>query len=179
MKHYKAPRLFFLMMTLSLLGGCGVAHVKTDVHSQSFEGYKNIQIEDVRVYSKERSAKNNSILQEKLKGWEVYSREKLEEYARESNYQIVKSSSEAEGKTLLVDLDVNVQYGNRALRWAIGFGAGKGGVESVLTVKDSETGIIKFKAHADSDLSMGGAGGDIEAVLKKNIKALIDQYRGA
>lgn len=55
---------------------------------------------------------------------------------------------------------MNVQYGNRALRWAVSFGAGKGGVNSILTVKDSKTWDIKYKAHADSDLAMGGAGGD-------------------
>ncbi|WP_444907128.1 hypothetical protein ACJJIR_01875 [Microbulbifer sp. SSSA008] len=177
MKFFKGIKVFCLAVTLSALYGCGVAHVKTDVQAQSFEDYKNILIQDVRVYSNESAAKNNSALQEKMKSWELHTRSELEEFARESDYQLVNSLDEAEGKTLLVNLDVKVQYGNRALRWAVGFGAGKGGVDSVLTVKDSETGDVKYKAHADSDLSVGGAGGDIGAVLKKNIKALIDQYR--
>ncbi len=55
-------------------------------------------------------------------------------------------------------------------------GAGKGSVASVLMVTDSQTGEDKFRAAADSDMTMGAFGGDMEAVLKKNVRALVDQY---
>ena len=41
---------------------------------------------------------------------------------------------------------------------------------------DNETGDEKFWAVAESDLVMGGFGGDMEAVLKDNIRELVEQY---
>ena len=174
----KIIKTIFLFAAVSILCACGSAHVKTNIQSQDLAEYENILIGDINVYSKEPAAKNNPELEKKLKEWTEYSRNKLNEYISSSKYRKITSLDNVAGNTLLIDLDVNVQYGNRALRWAIGFGAGKGGVNSTLTVKDAITGEIKYKAHADSDLSMGGAGGDIGVVLEENIKKLIDQYRG-
>jgi hypothetical protein len=166
-----------IIVIISILYGCGEAYVRTDVQSQDLKEYDNILIQNVRVYSKEAAAKNNVPLQEKLKSWEEFSRNELEGYVNRSQYKLVKSLENVSGQTLIVDLDVNVQYGNRALRWAVGFGAGKGGVDSTLTVKDARTGEVKFQAEADSDLSMGGAGGDIGEVLEDNIRELIEQLK--
>lgn len=179
MKLSNTIRLPLLIVILWFLNGCGTAHTRTDVQAQNIESYQNILIQEVKVYSNEEAAKKNAPLQEKLRNWETYSRNQLEQYIKDSKYTLINSIDEIEGKTLLVDLDVNVQYGNRALRWAVGFGAGKGGVDSVLIFKDSVTGDIKYKAYANSDLSMGGGGGDIDDVLKKNIEKLLKQHFGA
>ena len=165
------------IVIVAMLYGCGVAHVKTDVQSQDLREYDNIFIRNVEVYSNEAAASNNLPLQEKLKSWELFSRNELESYVDKSQYKLVKSLENTSGKTLIVDLDVNVQYGNRALRWVVGFGAGQGGVDSILTIRDADTGEVKFQAEANSDLSMGGAGGDIGDVLKENIKTLVEQYK--
>ena len=165
------------IVLIAMLCGCGVAHVKTDVQSQDLKEYDNILIRNIEVYSNETAAINNLPLQEKLKNWENFSRKELEGYVNRSQYKLVKSLENASGKTLIVDLDVNVQYGNRALRWVVGFGAGKGGVDSILTISDAKTGEVKLQAEANSDLSMGGAGGDIDDVLKENIKTLIEQLK--
>ncbi|MDO8864275.1 hypothetical protein Q6D67_21645 [Haliea sp. E1-2-M8] len=172
----KTSSFILLATTCFLLFGCGTAHVKTDIQADNMHAYKNVLIEDVRVYSSEESAKTNAPLQEKLKDWELYSRQQLQSHVNSSKYTLVENLDEANGSTLLIDLDINVKYGNRALRWAVGFGAGKGGVDSTITVKDAETGVVKYKAQADSDLSMGGAGGDIGNVLKENISKLLKQY---
>lgn len=173
----KLVKALSLITVVSILSACGVAHVKTDIQSKDLTGYENILIGEVNVYSEEPAAKNNVKLQKKLKDWEAYSLKQLNEYVSSSNYNLVTSLDGAEGDTLLMDLDINVQYGNRALRWVVGFGAGKGGVDSILTVKDAKTGEVKHKIHADSDLSIGSAGGDIGDVLEKNIRKLIEQYR--
>ena len=77
---------------------------------------------------------------------------------------------------MVVSLDVDLVYGNRAARYFGGFGAGKGSVDSVLSVMDPSTKVVKFKAVSESDLSMGAFGGDMQSVLKSNIKELIKQY---
>ncbi|MCP5007080.1 MAG: hypothetical protein GY941_24520 [Planctomycetes bacterium] len=159
------------------LYGCGAAHIKTDMQSPDLRLYEKFYIRDVKVYSNEPNAKTNIKLQRKMEYWASFTRKELEGYIRESHYSLVDSVGTESEKVLIADIDVNVVYGNRALRWAVGFGAGKGGVDSLLTVNDAQTGKIKFKATSDSDLSMGGAGGDIDDVLKGNIRKLIDQYR--
>ncbi len=73
-------------------------------------------------------------------------------------------------------LDIDMVYGSRAKRYWGGFGAGRGSVDSVLTVSDNQTGEQKFRAVAESDLSVGGFGGSMEAVLKENVRELVDQY---
>ena len=179
MNIHKSIKILSVIGISFLLYACGTAHVKTDVAAQDLHQYANIFIQDVRVYSNEASAKNNAPLQEKLKGWQSYTRGQLETYVNSSKFTLVQSLDDIKVDTLLIDLDVNVKYGNRALRWAVGFGAGKGGVDSTLTVKDAKTGEVKYKAYADSDLSGGGAGGDIGDVLEENIRELIKQYSGA
>ena len=173
MKLHRNIKLLSIMTISFLLHACGIAHVKTEVVAQDIDQYTNIFIQDVRVYSNEASAKNNVPLQEKLKSWESYSRGQIESYINASKFTLVKSLDDTKSDTLLIDLDVNVKYGNRALRWAVGFGAGGGGVDSTLTVKDAKTGEVKYRGHADSDLSVGIAGGDIGDVLEKNIRELM------
>ena len=168
-----------LVSLFLFLTGCGAAHVKTDIQSQKFTQYDNILIQSVKVYSKEVSAKDNQALQEKLRRWQSFASGQIQEYVRDSKFTPVASLRTARGATLLLDLDVDVQYGNRALRWAVGFGAGKGGVYSVLTIKDARTGEIVYKSQADSDLSVGAAGGDIGSVLESNIKKLIAELKMA
>lgn len=146
--------------------------------SADVRDYDKIIIADVRVYSTEEAAKSNDELQTKLEEWQSFARSELENRVAAGNDQLV-DGSDAAGEALAMDLDVEVRYGNRALRYWVGFGAGKGRVESVLTVRDAYTDEEKFRAVAESDLAVGGFGGDIEKVLKSNIAELLDQYQGA
>ncbi len=173
MKLHRNIKLLSIITISFLLHACGVAHVKTEVIAQDINQYTNIFIQNVRVYSNEASAKNNAALQEKLKSWESHSRGQIESYINASKFTLVQSLDDTKGDTLLIDLDVNVMYGNRALRWVVGFGAGKGGVDSTLTVKDAKTGEVKYRGHGDSDLSVGITGGDMGDVLEKNIRKLL------
>ena len=43
-------------------------------------------------------------------------------------------------------------------------------------MRDAVSGEEKFHAVAESDLAVGGFGGDMEAVLKENIRELVEQY---
>ena len=108
--------------------------------------------------------------------WERFARSELEVYVRKSHYRLVELVNEDLWGTLVVNLDIDLAYGNRALRYWVGFGAGKGSVDSVLTVIDPMTRDEKLRVVAKSDLAIGGFGGDMEKVLKKNIKLLVEQY---
>jgi hypothetical protein len=171
-----SKKLVFLVALLVTLGGCGTAHVRTDEQSADLHDYNNIFIDVVDVHSQEASAESNEALQTKMIEWEAFAREELEGYVNESHYQLLRSLPESPDSTLVVSLDIDLVYGNRAARYWGGFGAGKGSVDSVLTATDSATGDTKFKAVAESDLAMGAFGGDMQSVLQSNIRKLVDQY---
>lgn len=165
-----------LLLLVTTLYGCGAAHVRTDVASSDLHQYDKVFISEVKVHSQEAAAQDNAELQTQMDEWEVFARGELENYVNDSHYQLISQPPAITEKALIINLDIDLTYGNRALRYWVGFGAGKGGVYSVLTAADSETGVEKFRAVAESDLVMGGFGGDIEAVLKQNIWELVDQY---
>lgn len=157
--------------------GCGSAHTKIDTPAVNLDQYQSVYIHDVKVYSVERAAQGNLELQKKLKQWQQTARADLEKSVKSSQYTLVDTPTGGNGKTLVVDLDVNVTYGNQALRWAVGFGAGKGKVHSELAVADAQTRQIQFKGSADSELVIGGAGGDMGSVVHENTQKLITQLR--
>ena len=78
--------------------------------------------------------------------------------------------------SLLFDLDIDIVYGNRAARYFIGFGAGKGTMRSVLTVKDKATGKIVYSATGASDLTIGAFGGSMESVIKNGIDKILEGF---
>tara|TARA_B110000908_G_C10217287_1_gene433417 strand:- start:921 stop:1577 length:657 start_codon:yes stop_codon:yes gene_type:complete len=179
MKRYNNLKSALILTMLATLSACGSAPlIKTNIQTEDLDEYDNMLISDVRVYSNETEAEYNVELTEKLEGWKFYSKALLETYISNSKYNLVTSLGDAEGSTLLVDLDVNVLYGNRALRWAVGYGAGEGGVDSTLTVTDAVTEEVKYKSQADSNLTMGVAGGDVGDMLEENVQNLIQQYIG-
>lgn len=112
----------------------------------------------------------------KLATWQQQAIAKLAEAISTTPLRLAADASPPSGRALVFSIDANVRYGNRALRWAVGFGAGAGGVASALTVSDEATGGIVYKATAESDLAMGGAGGDMGSVFRKNLDELLTQY---
>lgn len=165
-----------LLLLAATLNGCGVAHVRTEVESSDLHEYDKMFISEVDVHSQEVAAQDNAELQDKMVEWEAFSRAELEGYVNDSHYQLMSEPPTGTEKALVAILDIDLVYGSRAARYWGGFGAGKGSVDSVLTVIDSQTGEKKFEAVAESDMAMGAFGGDMGAVLKKNIQDLVDQY---
>jgi hypothetical protein len=168
--------LLGLVGILTGLTGCGKVHVRKEVESSDLDLYKKVYITDVRVYSEEKSAQTNQELQSKIQEWKVFARNEMESYVKGSRYELMSTPPTEKEKVLLVDLDIKIAYGNKALRYWVGFGAGSGGVDSKLTVTDNRSGEKKFVAVGESDLSIGAFGGNMEEVIRSNIKNLIAQY---
>jgi len=172
-----------ILMLTTLIGvlaltGCASTKVENNVPPSNMAGYENIYITEVKVESTERNAAGNEALKVKLSDWQQYSTNQLEEYIQSSQFEAINSIDGKTEKTLSIDLYVNVQYGNRALRWAAGiFGAGKGGVSSTLTAKDAVTDKVLYRATALTEMKGGGAGGDINNILVDNVRKLIETFR--
>ena len=76
------------------------------------------------------------------------------------------------GYTVGDDLDININIenfneGNRALRYWVGFGAGKATSKIVTTLVDKESGKIVGNIQTDGMLSMGVLGGNSKDVLSE------------
>ena len=112
--------------------GCGVAHVKTNIDSDNLSTYRAAYIKVIKVYSLEESAKTNEPLQIKLQEWKQFADNELGAYLASSDLEVVDFGSSLQKEILAFEIDSNVTYGNRALRWAVGFGSGNGGVVSVI-----------------------------------------------
>ena len=162
--------------TLFLLSGCGVAHITTKEQANDLQSYNQVYINTVDIHSQEPNAATNAKLQNKMVEWESFARNQLENHVQKSNYSLIQSEDQITDNTLIVNLDIDLVYGSRAARYFGGFGAGKGSVDSLLTASDQKTNNVKFKAVAESDLAVGFFGGDMQGVLKDNIKELVQQY---
>lgn len=167
-----------LMLSFAVfLSACASLQTNVETKSNDLSDYKFVVIQSVKVYSKEAAAAKNDKLQVKLNNWNRYAEEELNKVLSAKGLEVVTSMPEITESMLVIDFDVNVTYGNRALRWVGGIGgAGKGGVVSSLKVSDAKSGSVKFKAGANSDLAMGGGGGDMGVVVKDNIKGLLKQF---
>ena len=175
-KFSKPKKLLSLVVVILTLSGCGTAHVRTEMQSPDLHIYEKVFIDVVDVHSQEATAESNEALQAKMIEWESFARAELEGYVNESHYQLIYTLPETPDSSLVINLDIDLVYGSRVARYFAGFGAGKGSVDSVLTVSDPVTEETKFQAVSESDMSVGAFGGDMEAVLKDNIKKLVEQY---
>ena len=89
--------------------------------------------------------------------------------------QYLNNELTALGYTVGDDLDININIenfneGNRALRYWVGFGAGKATSKIVTTLVDKESGKIVGNIQTDGMLAMGAFGGNSKDVLKRSAK---------
>jgi hypothetical protein len=151
--------------------GCGTPHLRpqssaaTDLPASAYIGR-------VTVSSQEEAAKSNVELQAKMQGWETEARWRLLQALTTKGYHVVTEAPAQVSTTLIWNLDVDVQYGNRATRYLVGFGAGKGSVHSTLVIDDGAESE-RYRSGVDSDLDIGVFGGDISQVMHANLDKLL------
>lgn len=167
----KSFQYAFLSFVMVFLYGCGAAHIQPSGNQTDLNNYDSINVGTVKVYSEEEAAKDNVKLQAKMTKWKGDVRQSLVDYINDSRFNLNGN------KPLIANVDVNVAYGNKALRYWVGFGAGKGGVISKFSLIDPATNKVEYTVTAKSDLAMGVFGGDIAQVLKSNIKKLLTQVK--
>jgi hypothetical protein len=155
-----------------LLQACGAAHVKPGTSSDSLGSFSSAYIDEIKFHSQEQ----NGDSLEMNKKMEQYAESELNRIIKSKSYRVIEKSSAGTEKALAFKLDVSIVYGSRAARYFVGFGAGKGSVNSQLQVVDSTSNEVVYSASAESDLSVGGFGGSMEAVIRQNIEKLLATY---
>lgn len=163
-------RILAMLLATTVLG-CGAAHVRPQENPNQTVA-ASAYVGRVTVTSQEAAAKTNPELLQKMRDWEAFARSHLQEGLATRGYQVVTEAPTQSSATLTWNLDVDVQYGSRAKRYWVGFGAGKGHVRSTIVAADGAN-QEKFRSGADSDLAIGAFGGDIGRVLRSNIDKLV------
>jgi hypothetical protein len=105
--------------------------------------------------------------------------EKLPSLVKEAfeDQGFVMPAGSPEKKAAVVWVNVNVQFdpGNRALRWVAGvFGAGKGKIEGRIEAVDAMTGaVISTKSDSDT-VGMGALGGNVYGEVEDMVEGLAE-----
>jgi len=192
-----APRISIILIAaiVAMLTACSSGPVRTETQADDLNRYRNAYIADVVV----RSTENSANAQAENREVEQFARAELQRIIEASRYRYLPARptstavtdagkelgadngapvSDELAKTLAVSLSMDITWGNRALRYLVGFGAGHGRISSTLTVKDGATGAVKYRASKDSALAMGLFGGSMEPIVRENIAGLLAEYPG-
>lgn len=100
----------------------------------------------------------------------------LKKFIKKSDYQLKETILDDQKETLVLDFDVNLVCGDRLVRYLVGLGAGKGSINSMLILRDSQSKQLQFQSLADSELSIDFLGGDMEKVIKDNLISITTEY---
>ena len=90
---------------------------------------------------------------------------------------VVRDSDQAERVLALDGTVISFEKGSRALRYFIGFGAGKAYCTIQATFTDKMTGEEVLKANFDGELSMSLFGGSPEEAVDAVVRAFIDYFQ--
>ena len=156
-----------------IVGATGCASTKqAEFESASdLNSYKVIQVADTKITSDEA---NSGAVEANNRIKSFYS-ESVSKSLTSVNKAVVSSQSASSG-ALVLESRVDIHYGSRALRYWVGFGAGKGHATITLTGKDSVTGEEKYKDVRTLSLSMGKFGGSFEEMIKQKISEQVKKF---
>ena len=153
---------------LLLIQACGRTHIKPIITSD-LNQYTHAYISEINIKSKEK----NSDALEINENMKAYTHDEFKKFIKKERFRQATSS---DFNALEFKVDVDIIYGSRALRYWVGFGAGKGIVKSTFEAIDSHTGEVKYSASGASHLIMGFLGGSMKKVIRNNIHRLLAKF---
>lgn len=163
------------VLVIALISACATTKQGSFSSSDDMKLYKLFQISELSL-SSDQSDDGANEANERIK---KFYQEAISKAVSSNNGSIVPSSlphSPSEKKILVVDASLDVHYGSRALRYWVGFGAGKGYAKITLTAKDGGTGQEKYNDVRTVELVMGTFGGSFEAMIKAKMGEQIQQF---
>ena len=91
--------------------------------------------------------------------------------------EVLRQADRSEGVLALDGTVISFEKGNRALRYFVGFGAGKAYCTIQAVFTDKATGEEVLRANFDGELSMSVFGGSPEEAVDAVVRAFIDYFR--
>lgn len=147
------------------LSACGKVHHQ--IATQPIDSYsvQQVAVTTVEVSSKEQNQDALSLNDQ----WKEVATEELQSMLDTKNIVTTDNSD------TIVGCRIYVVYGNRALRYFVGFGAGAGHMDISIELKDRQ-GTILYATQSKADLAMGGFGGDMAQVARKTIIEAVKEF---
>ena len=75
-----------------------------------------------------------------------------------------------------LETNMTVDYGNQALRYFVGFGAGAGSVDISVTLTKMPSKTVLYQNTTHATLAMGGFGGSMQTVVENAIKDAVQAF---
>lgn len=163
------------VLVIALISACATTKQASFSSSDDMKLYKFVQISELSV-SSDKTDDGSNEANERIK---IFYKESISKAASANNKSVVPSSppnSPSGEKILVVSGSLDVHYGSRALRYWVGFGAGKGYATITLTAKDKGTGQEKYNDVRTVELVMGQFGGSFEDMIKAKMGEQIQQF---
>ena len=157
-------RLVIISVALTVSACGGIQSVITKQPS-GLTGIKAVQIASIAVESREQNADALALNAQ----WKKMAEDELRSQLNAKNID-----TPAAGQATVV-CRINVVYGNRALRYWVGFGAGAGSLTMVIELKD-KAGNVQYATETKSDLAVGAFGGDMATVARSAIQAGVKEF---
>lgn len=163
---------FVCVFVLNFVVGCGRVGVNTIQGLKDISNYNKIYVVDPDVSSKEQEEKHIASNAE----YTQFARDTMINALKEKGTFSLLESLSSSPDSLAVETKIDLRYGNRAMRYMVGFGAGSGSIVCNLKLKDISSGEIKLEMESHSTLAVGAFGGSMGAVIEANIKKAVDEF---
>ena len=160
------------MFVFAPIAGCGKAHFQTIKEVTDLSKYNEIYVPNTVVSSDEQKEKLNAL---NVEFAQLSKNEIVNALTQKSRYRLIEEL-DSSSSPLVVETTIHIVYGSRALRYWVGFGAGKGSVVINMKLKESLSNEIKFELESKSNLSVGLFGGSMDKVIKNSIKKIVSQF---
>lgn len=152
-------------LTLLTLSGCGGIHNVVNTSSNTAGQYRQLAVLPVELSSTDTSPQVVALHEE----WKKFAADQIQQLLA------VKGITAADqGETGIV-CHIEVAYGNRALRYFVGFGAGAGHVTVAIEMKGAG-GKVLYSGTSKADLAIGAFGGDMKDTVRKTIQAAVKEF---
>ncbi len=146
------------------LFACGSVNHRIAVQPQNNLSLKQVKLMPVEVISKEQ---NSDALALNAQCKEIATYE-LQILLQDKNISLNNSD-------IVVDCLIYVVYGDRALRYCVGFGAGSGYMSVTIELKNVQ-GTVLYATNSQAVLTMGLFGGDMSQVARNTIVAAVKEF---
>ena len=160
---------YFLSLAFILVGhtlsACGGVHNVVTKQPSGIDRIMAATIAPVEVVSKEQNADALSLNAQ----WKKMAEDELQ-----SLFVSKKIAFSPESQATVV-CRISVVYGNRALRYWVGFGAGSGSITVALELKD-KNGDVQYATESKAHLAVGSFGGDMSDVARKAIQTAVNEF---
>lgn len=161
----KKSRYAILLIALLILTGCGNVHNAVKPNTNVAGQYQQATIQPIIVSSTDKKAEVLALHEE----WKKLAEDKLRQLLAQ------KKITETDNAKASIVCHIEAEYGNRALRYFVGFGAGAGHVTVTIEMKDPD-GKVLYSGSSKADLAIGVFGGDMKATAKKAIEAAVTEF---